>query len=77
MTKFTMEPTQQTKWRIGNEYYGLCYHIIMAHYKQHRFSIRLKPADITFEFIRMRTMGGKVTMELSFFSFKLSMSIQI
>ena len=77
MTKFTMEPSIETKWKIGHNYYGLTYYVITAQCIQHRFVFRLVPLDVVFEFVNIGKWKKAIGIEITIFFFKIKLGFEI
>jgi len=77
MTKFTLEPSIVTKWKIGHEYYGLTYYIITAQCKQHRLALRLKPLDVVLEYVNIGAWRRAIGIEITFISFKIKLGFEV
>ena len=78
MTKFTFEPPKiTTKWKIGDKYYGLVYYTISANFLQRFLSFRLKPVEVLFESVHRQKLGGRISISIKVFSFRVSFGLEI
>ena len=72
-----MEPIVETKWKIGDKFYGIVYYIVTANAIQRYLSFRLKPAEIQFEFYHRGNLHFRFGIMLKFMSLIIDGSFSI
>lgn len=71
-------PEMKVIKRIGSDSMGYCYYTLTGKAVQHRYALRLSPAELTFEKVFLQnTYIGKYSIELKVLSFKFIVGIQV